>query len=98
MDSRILIPIRYAAWLSGDLGRTISQDLETTLSVLPGLRITRLPRGIMIEADEAPGPMVEVVHRGMADLEASVARRYPVFHHEMGPVWTGTLQVVFPKT
>ena len=27
--------------------------------------------------------------------EADVEEAYPVFHHEMGPVWTGTLQAVF---
>jgi hypothetical protein len=26
-----------------------------------------------------------------------VQQEYPVFHHEMGPVWTGTLQVLFPQ-
>jgi len=29
------------------------------------------------------------------ELEAGVQAAYPVLHHEMGPVWTGTLQCVF---
>ncbi len=98
MDSRILVPIRYSAWLSGDLGRSIHQDIQASLQTLAGLRVTRMPRGFLIEADEDPGPMLEVVHAGIADVERAVAQRYPVFHHEMGPLWTGTLQVVFPKT
>ncbi len=95
MDARILVPVRYAAWLSGDLGKTIEKNLRIGLSAVPGVRIQRMPRGFLVEADESPGPFIEAVHHAVKDLEAGVAVAYPVFHHEMGPLWSGTLQVVF---
>ncbi len=95
MDSRILVPVRYAAWLSGDLGKSLEKNLRIGLDNLHGVRIQRLPRGFLVEADESPGPFMEAVHHAVQELEAGVAAAYPVFHHEMGPVWTGTLQVVF---
>lgn len=97
MDSRILVPVRYSAWLSGDLGRRIENTLRHGLDGLPDVRLTRMPRGFLVEAEEEPGPLLEAVHRAVADLEEGVAQAYPVFHHEMGPVWTGTLQVVFSQ-
>lgn len=97
MDSRILVPVRYAAWLSGELGKRIESTLGNALSAVPGLRLTRLPRGFLVEADESTGPLVEAVHRAIADVESGVAESFPVFHHEMGPLWTGTLQVVFAQ-
>lgn len=97
MDARILVPVRYAAWLSGDLGNRLERQLQHGLDRVHA-RITRLPRGFLIEANEAPGPFLEMVHNAVADLEAGVQEAYPIFHHEMGPVWTGTLQVLFPPT
>lgn len=95
MDSKILVPVRYAAWLSGDLGDQIEASLKQALCAVPAMRLTRMPRGFLVQADEDPGPLVEAVHAAARNLEATVAQRYPVFHHEMGPLWTGTLQVVF---
>lgn len=92
--NRILVPVRYAAWLSGELGHRIERTLRAGLSAVPGLRLTRLPRGILVEADEAPGPLLEAVHHAVRELEAAVEETYPIFHHEMGPVWTGTLQAL----
>ncbi len=94
-DSKILAPVRYSAWLSGDLGRELDTQLQNALAPVPGLRVTRLARGFLVEAAEEPGPLLEAVAHAMKDLERGVACRYPVFHHEMGPVWTGTLQAVF---
>ncbi len=93
--TRILIPIRYAAWLAGELGKTLDAELKRQLKGLDELAVTRLPRGFLVETKEVEGITVERVARTMAELEASVKERYPVFHHEMGPVWTGTLQIVF---
>jgi hypothetical protein len=93
--SKIVVPVRYAAWLSGDLGRTLERTLQHALDPLEEVRVTRLPRGFLVEANEAPGPLLEAVHRAALDLEKGVEAAYPVFHHEMGPVWTGTLQAVF---
>ncbi len=98
MDARILVPVRYAAWLSGDLGKNLEKNLRIGLANLPGVRVQRLPRGFMIEANEDPGPFMEAVHHAVKELEAGVELAYPLFHHEMGPLWTGTLQVVFPDT
>ena len=95
MDSRILVPVRYAAWLSGELGDRLERTLRHGLAAIDPT-ITRMPRGFLVSADEDAGPLVEAVHRAMADLEEGVRTTYPVFHHEMGPVWTGTLQVLFP--
>lgn len=93
--SRLLVPVRTAAWLNGDLGRTLERTLLAGLASLDGVRVTRLPRGFLVEADEEPGVLLEAVLRAALDLEAGVAAAYPVFHHEMGPVWTGMLQAVF---
>ena len=57
--------------------------------------ITRLPRGFLVEANKAPGILLEATVASMRDLEGAVQQRYPVFHREMGPVWTGTLQSIF---
>jgi hypothetical protein len=96
MDNRILVPVRYAAWLSGDLGRRLERSLQAGLDGI-GARITRMPRGFLVEAEEDSGPLLEAVHRAVTELEQGVQQEYPVFHHEMGPVWTGTLQVLFPQ-
>ncbi|MHB8633070.1 MAG: hypothetical protein ACYDBQ_03755 [Thermoplasmatota archaeon] len=95
---RIVIPVRYAAWLSGDLGQSLAGTLENALAWMPEVRVTILPRAFVVEADEAPGPLLEAVHRALVGLEEAVATAYPTFHHEMGPVWTGTLQAVFAVT
>lgn len=92
--SRIVVPVRYAAWLSGDLGRSLERSLRVAIGV-PDARVSRLPRALLVEADEEPGVLLEAVHRAALSLESSVQQAYPVFHHEMGPVWTGTLQAVF---
>lgn len=93
--ARIVLPVRYAAWLSGDMGRSLERKLQQALLSLGGVKITRLPRAFLVEATEAPGPLLEAVQRAAIELEAGVAAAYPVFHHELGPVWTGTLQAVF---
>lgn len=94
-DAKILAPVRYSAWLSGDLGQELTRQLTAALEAVEGARITRLARGFLIEAHEDPGPLLEAVARAMQDMDEGVAAKYPVFHHEMGPVWTGTLQSVF---
>jgi hypothetical protein len=94
-DAKILAPVRYSAWLSGDLGRELTRQLEHAVGGLAQARVTRLARGFLVEADEDAGPLLEAVAHAMRDLERGVAARYPVFHQEMGPVWTGTLQAVF---
>jgi hypothetical protein len=93
--SKILVPVRYSAWLDGDLGRMLMTILETGLVELPGQRVTRLPRGFLVEYEESSGPALELVARATRLLDEYVAAHYPVFHHEMGPVWTGTLLVVY---
>ncbi len=55
-SSRIVVPVRYAAWLSGDLGRTLERTLQHALDPLEDVRVSRLPRGFLVEANEAPGP------------------------------------------
>ncbi|MGB1697644.1 MAG: hypothetical protein ACPHK8_04535 [Thermoplasmatota archaeon] len=97
MDTQILAPIRYAAWLAGDLGTELLTTLEASLSGLPEVHIQKLHRGFLIQAEESPGPFLETVAQGMMKLEHMVSQTYPVFHREMGPVWTGTLQSVFPQ-
>lgn len=92
---RILMPVRYAAWLNGDLGLTLQRTLQAALDPLGPVKVTRLPRAFLVEADEAPGPLLEAVQRAAKELERGASAAYPVFHHEFGPVWTGTLQAVF---
>lgn len=93
--ARIVVPVRYAAWLNGDIGRLLERDLQQRLDDVPDAKVTRLPRAFLVEAHEAPGPLLEAVHRAATGLERGAATAYPVFHHELGPVWTGTLQSVF---
>lgn len=94
-NSRIVVPVRYAAWLSGDLGRSLERRLHDALDDVDDVKVTRLPRAFLVEAHESPGPLLEAVQRAAVELERGAADAYPVFHHEMGPVWTGTLQSVF---
>lgn len=94
-NSRIVVPVRYAAWLSGDLGRSLERSLVNALADVQDVKVTRLPRAFLVEAHESPGPMLEAVQRAALELEQGAADAYPVFHHELGPVWTGTLQSVF---
>ncbi len=94
--TRILVPVRYSAWLSGDLGKNLEATLKRSLKGLDELVITKLPRGFLVETREDEGPAVERIARGVSELEDSIHDTYPVFHREMGPVWTGTLQVIFP--
>lgn len=96
--AKIVVPVRYSAWLCGELGHQIQELLENALAPLGEVHVTRLPRALLVEADEDSGPLLEAAHRAIQDAEAAVAKAYPVFHHEMGPVWTGTLQAVFPQT
>lgn len=93
--SKILVPVRYVAWLTGDLGRSLERTLLRALEPLDAVKVTRMQRGFLVEANEEAGPLLEAVHRAALDLERGVEAAYPVFHHEMGPVWTGTLQAVF---
>ncbi len=99
MDARILVPARYAAWLAGDLGHRLQSTLETDLRKRMGIavRVTRLPRGFLVEAPETPGVLLEAVCACVGKLERHVAKQYPIFHREMGPLWTGTLQSLFPQ-
>jgi hypothetical protein len=91
----IVIPVRMAAWLTGDLGNSIERTLRDALHPFGPVKITRLPRAFLIESEEAPGPLLEAVQRAAVELEQGTAAAYPVLHHEMGPIWTGTLQAVF---
>lgn len=91
----IVVPVRYAAWLAGDLGRTLERTLQAALAPAAEARVSRVAKGFLVESPEAAGPLLEAVHRAARELEADVQAAYPVFHHEMGPVWTGTLQAVF---
>ncbi|MES2155107.1 MAG: hypothetical protein V4510_08230 [bacterium] len=93
--SKVVMPVRYSAWLQGDLGRALSGMLEDALGPYEGLQIGFLPRAFVVEAVEDPGPFVEALYRAAKELERRVEERYPVFHHQIGPVWTGTLQSVF---
>ena len=92
-NAKVVLPVRYSAWLQGDLGSALERQLRTSLG--GEARISRMPRAFLVEAPEAPGPLLEAVHRAALELEASAAETYPVFHHELGPLWTGTLQSVF---
>ena len=93
--TRILVPVRYSAWLSGDLGKNLEVTLKRSLKGLDEPNITKLPRGFLVETKEVEGVTVERVARAVSDLEDNARDKYPVFHSEMGPVWTGTLQVIF---
>jgi hypothetical protein len=95
MDAKVLVPVRYAAWLAGELGERLQRQLQTAMDPMEAV-VTRLPRAFLVAAQETPGVLLEAVHRAVAELELAVEQAYPVFHHEMGPLWTGTLQSVFP--
>lgn len=94
-NSKVIVPVRYAAWMNGDIGRILEETMQAALDPFGDVRVTRLPKGFLVEAAEEPGPLLEAVHRATLDLESGVETAYPVLHHEMGPLWTGTLQSVF---
>ncbi|HEX2065926.1 MAG TPA: hypothetical protein VHI93_03855 [Candidatus Thermoplasmatota archaeon] len=93
--NKIVVPVRYAAWLAGDLGRSLERTLQMAIASHTEARVSRIARGFLVESPESPGPLLEAVHHAALQMEAGVEAAYPVFHHEMGPVWTGTLQAVF---
>lgn len=95
MACKILVPVRYAAWLSGEMGQVLQTQMENGVGGLPESRVTRMPRGFLVEAEEADGPFLEAVRHAVAELEEAVQARYPVFWREMGPVWSGSLQALF---
>jgi len=94
--TRIVVPVRFSAWLNGDIGLTLQRKLQAAIADERVVaKVTRLPRGFLVESGEAAGPLLEAVHHAALTLEAGVEAAYPVFHHQIGPVWTGTLQAVF---
>jgi hypothetical protein len=95
--SRVVMRVRYSAWLNGDLGREITSHVKAALKDQAGLRLDRLPGGLVVEADEAPGVLVEAVMRAATVAEAAIAKIHPVFVHEMGGVWAGAYTVIAPK-
>lgn len=95
-DARIFLPVRSGAWMTGRLGQELREQLEAALGPQPEVRITAMPRGFLVEAPEAAGPLLEAVHAAARDMDAAVAVAYPIFHKEIGPVWSGTLQAIFP--
>ncbi|MGB0653052.1 MAG: hypothetical protein ACPGQL_07605 [Thermoplasmatota archaeon] len=95
--SRFVVPVSRAAWLSGDLGHAMERQLVHALDALPGSHVQRLPRAFLVQAEEEAGPLLEALKHALEELERAIAGRYPVFYHEMGPVWTGTIQAVFTE-
>ena len=93
--TKIVVPVRYAAWLAGDMGLTLQRTLQSAIAPHVQCRVTRLPKGFLVESGEAAGPLLEAVHNAALQLEAGVEAAYPVFHHQIGPFWTGTLQAIF---
>jgi len=91
---KIVIPVRYSAWLCGELGKDLCKQLKDALS--PGSEVTRLPRSLLVESDEGAGQLLEATARAVQKMDDAMRARYPVFWHEMGPVWTGTLEAIFP--
>jgi len=95
LNAKIVVPVSYGAWLNGDIGQSLQKALRNGLCSVDHVRITLLPRAFLVEADEAPGPLLEAVSRAARDLDRAVQKAYPVFHHDFGPIWNGTLQAVF---
>jgi hypothetical protein len=92
----IAVPVRLPSWLTGDLGKCIEQTFRGLLRDLPRVALMRVARGFVVESYEAPGPFLEAVHRAVMELEVRVEEAFPVLYHELGPVWAGSLQAVFP--
>jgi hypothetical protein len=97
ITARILVPLRLTAWMGGDMGQTLERCLLENLKGLSKPRIGRVPRAFVIQADEAPGPLLEAVYHAARAMEAHAQATYPVFHRDLGPVWTGSLQVNFDE-
>ncbi len=97
--ARVAVPFRFAAWLQGDLGAQVARRLEEspTLAHVAGLRVTRLPRVALVEGETGPGDLLDSVAFAVRELESWLAATYPVFMHEVGPAWTGTLQVIYTE-
>lgn len=95
-STRILIPVRYSAWLTGDMGDVLERQVRRLLADLDHLEVSRMPRFLLVEAREEAGPMLEACRRAAEELEDRIANQYPAIHHDMGPLWTGTLQASFP--
>lgn len=96
---RCIVPARYSAWLSGDLGARVVRDLNAAIlevNRVPELVVRRIASGIVVQGHEDTGPFVGALASALVAVERSVAKRYPVMHAELGSVFTGSLQVVLP--
>lgn len=96
-SSKILIPIRYAAWLNAEVGSTLHDLITEYLKDLSDLKVTRLPRAFCIDTTTKISQSVDIVHQAATKMEDAMKKQYPPYHRDMGPVWTGTLQVVFAE-
>lgn len=96
---RAIVPARYSAWLSGDLGRRVVRDLNAAIldvHRIPDLVVRRIASGIVVQGQEDPGSFVGSLASALVAVERNVAKRYPVMHAELGSIFTGSLQVVLP--
>lgn len=97
--SRVLVPVRYAAWLAGELGQSLHKSLEAQIKESKWeATVTRLPRGFLVESHNGShGRLVDLCIQWVTAMENEVRERYPVFHSEMGPIWTGTVQCIVSR-
>lgn len=96
---RALVPARYSAWLSGDLGRRVVRDLNAAIlevHQVPELVVRRIASGIVVQGREAPGPFVGSLAAALVAVERSVGVQWPVMHAKLGSVFTGSVQVMLP--
>ena len=92
--SKAVVPVRYSAWLGGDLGQILQGTLQDFLRPLPRVTVTPAVRGFVVEAAVTPAALLEAVHPAVLALEDAVVKAFPVFYQEFGPVWTGSISVI----
>lgn len=94
---RVMAPVSLAAWLSGDLGKRVQSQLETHLHGLDNLRVARIMGGFVAQANESETCLVHAVAESLRSIEASFKNDWPTLYQEVGPLFTGHVQVVLDE-
>lgn len=91
---RLMAPVTRASWLSGDFGRRVESELKAHLRGLAALRVVRVLGGFVVQADESENCLVYQVAEALRSIEAGLKQDWPTSYHELGPLFTGHVQVV----
>lgn len=90
--AQVIVPVRYAAWLSGDLGEKVGDSFS--FHVGDHVAIHRTHGGFVVTSDlYSEAALVGEVLSAVEMTEREVESKFPVFYSEMGTVFANHLKV-----